>query len=35
MLQWFKTWFFNVKVMSSSHHICNLGYFNYLGDLIR
>jgi len=29
-----KIWF-NVKVKSSSPHTCNLGYRDYLGDLIR
>jgi hypothetical protein len=32
VVQWLKTWFFNVKMKSSNPHTCNLGY---LGDLIR
>jgi hypothetical protein len=32
VVQWLKTWFFNVKVKNSSPQICNLGY---LCDLIK
>ncbi len=35
VVQWLKTWFFNVEVKSSSLHTCNLGYLGYLGGLIR
>jgi hypothetical protein len=35
VVQWLRTWLFNVKVKSSSLHTCNLGYLGYLGDLIR
>jgi hypothetical protein len=35
VVQWVRTWLLNVKVRSSSPHTCNLGYFGYLGDLIR
>jgi hypothetical protein len=35
VVQWLRIWFFNVEVRSSIPHIYNLGYFDYLGDLIK
>jgi hypothetical protein len=35
VVQWLKTWLFNVEVKSLSPYTCNLGYLCYLGDLIR
>jgi hypothetical protein len=35
VVQWLRIWFINVKVRNSSPHICNLGYFGYLSDLIK
>jgi hypothetical protein len=35
VVQWLKTWLFNVKVKSSSPHTCNLDYFGYLATVIR
>jgi hypothetical protein len=35
VVQWLKTWFFNVEVKNSSPHTCNLSYIGYLNDLIK
>jgi len=35
VMQWLTMWLLIVKVRSSSPHTYNLGYFGYLGDLIR
>jgi hypothetical protein len=35
VVQWWNFWLFNLELRSSNPHICNLGYFGYLHDLIR
>jgi len=35
VVQWLRTWLFDVEVRSSSPHTCNLGSLGYLADLIR
>jgi hypothetical protein len=35
VVQWLRTWFFNVEMRNLNPHTCNLSYLGYLGDLIR
>jgi len=35
VVPWLRIRLLNVKVRSSSPHICNLGYLGYLDDLIK
>jgi len=35
VMQWLRTWLFNVEVRSSIPHTYNLGYFDYSCDLIK